>query len=271
LLGPDGNPVQGYENNHKVIYDDEPSINPYGLISHTALEQSGYLRDDAFSVRCEFSVPMIVTETVLPPHTEEPPPPSSPTLTLAHVPADLIGFFFEEVKMDVVLEVGDETFQAHRSFLATQSPVLAAHFTGPMRETTAPSVRIHDMEPRVFKAVLNFIYKGKLQLPPVDDDDEVDMTRHLLAAADRFDLGRLKSICAEKLRTHIDRSTVATTLLLAQRHLCHALKDACLDFLAPNLEAVLKSEGFENCFGQLMIEYPSVVVELLARVFPSPR
>jgi hypothetical protein len=36
LLGPDGNPVQGYENNHKVIYDDEPSINPYGLISHTA-------------------------------------------------------------------------------------------------------------------------------------------------------------------------------------------------------------------------------------------
>jgi speckle-type POZ protein len=216
-------------------------------------------------------VPTVVTKTVLLP-TEEPTPSSPPP---THVPADvherLIRVFFDDMPTDVALEVGDETFPAHKRLLAAQSPVLAAHFTGPMRETIAPSVRIHDMEPRVFKAVLDLIYKGNLQLPLVDDDDEVNMTRHLLAAADRFDLERLKSICAEKLRTHIDRSTVATTLLLAQRHLCHALKDACLDFLAPNLKAVLKIEGFENCFGQLMIEYPSVVVELLARVFPSPR
>jgi speckle-type POZ protein len=100
------------------------------------------------------------------------------------------------------------------------------------------------------------------------------MTQNLLAAADRFDLGRHKSICAEKLRRHIDTSTVTTTLLLAQRHRCHEFKDACCDFLAPhrgNLKEILDSEDFENCFGQLMIEYPSVVVELLARVFPSPR
>jgi speckle-type POZ protein len=272
LLGPDGNPFQGYprfSRNYQVTYDSEPSFN--GLIYRSSLERSACLRDDAFSVRCEFRVPTVVTKTVLLP-TEEPTPSSPPP---THVPADvherLIRVFFDDMPTDVALEVGDETFPAHKRLLAAQSPVLAAHFTGPMRETIAPSVRIHDMEPRVFKAVLDLIYKGNLQLPLVDDDDEVNMTRHLLAAADRFDLERLKSICAEKLRTHIDRSTVATTLLLAQRHLCHALKDACLDFLAPNLKAVLKIEGFENCFGQLMIEYPSVVVELLARVFPSPR
>jgi speckle-type POZ protein len=270
LLGPDGNPLPRFSRNYQVTYDGEPSFG--GLINRSELERSACLRDDAFSVRCEFRVPTVVAKTIQPP-TEE-PPPNSPTPT--HVHADvherLIRVFFDDMPTDVVLEVGDETFPAHKRLLAANSPVLAAHFTGPMRETTAPSVRIHDMEPRVFKAVLDFIYKGNLQLPPVDDDDdEVDMTRHLLAAADRFDLERLKSICAEKLRTHINRSTVATTLLLAQRHLCHALKDACLDFLAPNLKAVLKSDGFENCFGQLMIEYPSVIVELLARVFPSPR
>jgi speckle-type POZ protein len=59
-----------------------------------------------------------------------------------------------------------------------------------MRENTAPSVRIEEMEPRVFKAMLAFIYIGNLQVPPIDND----MTPHLLAAADRFDLGRLKSI-----------------------------------------------------------------------------
>jgi speckle-type POZ protein len=109
--------------------------------------------------------------------------------------------------------------------------------------------------------MLDFIYRGNLQLPPVDND----MTPHLLAAADRFDLGRLKSICAERLHKQIDSSTVATTLELALRYGCHALKDACLDFLAPhkgNLKAFLKSEGLE----QLVTDYPSIALELLARV-----
>lgn len=184
----------------------------------------------------------------------------------------LVRGFSDEVPTDVALEVGDGTFRAHRRFLAAQSPVFAALFTGSMRENTAPSVRIHDMEPRVLEAMLGFIYRGNLQLPPhvVDEGDRIAMTQHLLVAADRYHLQRLKSICEEKLRRHINATTVATTLEMAHRHGCHALKDACYDFLAPprgNLKAILKSEGFE----QLIIDYPSVVVELLARVAPSPR
>ncbi|KAM0885218.1 hypothetical protein ACQ4PT_030488 [Festuca glaucescens] len=268
LLGPDGKPVPGYERNHTMTYD-EPPFYRTGLVGRTVLEQSAYLTDDSFSVRCEFRAPIIVTKTVLPPSEE--PTLSSPSRT--HVPADvnegLIRFISHEVPMDVSVEVGDETFRAHRRFLAAQSLVFAALFTGPMRENTAPSVRIDDMEPLVFKAMLDFIYRGKM--PPLDDEgDRIAMTQHLLVAANRYDLQRLKSICAEKLRTHINTSTVATTLELAQRHGCRALKDACFDFLAPpsgNLKAILKSEGFE----QLIIDYPSVIVELLARVAPSPR
>ncbi|CAM0948186.1 unnamed protein product [Alopecurus aequalis] len=265
LLGPDGNPVQRYERYNVSTDAEESAYAGGGLIRAADLEQSAYLRDDAFAVRCEFSVPMIVTETVqLLPTNEE---PSSPTPT--HVPADvhedLVRIFSDEVPTDVALEVGDQTFRAHRRFLAAQSPVLAALFTGPMRENTAPSVRIDDMEPQVFEAMLDFIYKGNL--PVVDESDRIAMTQHLLVAADRFNLERLKSICAEKLRRHINKTTVATTLELAHRHGCQALKDACYDFLAPpkgNLKAILKSDGFE----QLIIDYPSVVVELLARVAP---
>ncbi|XBI05506.1 hypothetical protein VPH35_133666 [Triticum aestivum] len=270
LLGPDGNPVQGYITFHKTTAGEPADYETAGLIGTTDLEQSADLKDDAFTVRCKFSVPMIVTQTTaqLPPNE-----PSSPTPT--HVPTDvhetLVHVFSDEVPTDVALEVGDETFRAHRRFLAAQSPVLAALFTGSMRENTAPSVRIHDMEPRVLEAMLGFIYRGNLQPPHVvDEGDRIAMTQHLLVAADRYHLQRLKSICEEKLRRHINTTTVATTLELAHRHGCHALKDACYDFLAPhrgNLKAILKSDGFE----QLIIDYPSIVVELLARVAPSPR
>jgi speckle-type POZ protein len=249
-----------------MIYGDPSSDETTGLISRTILERSGYLSNDAFSVRCEFHVPVNVAETVLLP-TEE-PPPSSPTPNHEHAEA-LIRFITNDVPTDVTLEVGGETFWAHRRFLAAQSSVFAALFTGPMRENTAPSVRIDDMDPLVFKAMLDFIYTGNL-LPPAEDHEggnQIAMTQHLLVAADRYDLQRLKSICAEKLSAHIDMSTVATTLDLAQRHGCHELKDACFDFLAQtkgNLKAILKSEGFE----QLITDYPLVIVELLARVAP---
>ncbi|KAM0890014.1 hypothetical protein ACQ4PT_027309 [Festuca glaucescens] len=194
---------------------------------------------------------MIVTqETVLPPSEE--PPPSSQTLT--HVPADvnegLLRFIADEVPTDVAFEVGEETFRAHKSFLAAQSPVFAALFTGAMRENTVPSFWIDDMEPHVFKAMLDFIYTGNLLPPAYDEEgDRIAMTQHLLVAADRYDLERLKYICAEKLRRHVDTSTVATTLEPAQRHGCQALKDTCFDFLDPprgNLKAIVKSEGFEQ-------------------------
>ncbi|XP_020178649.1 BTB/POZ and MATH domain-containing protein 3-like [Aegilops tauschii subsp. strangulata] len=129
LLGPDGNPVQGYITFHKTTVGEPADYETAGLIGATDLEQSAYLKDDAFTVRCKFTVPMIVTETVVQLPRNE---PSSPTPT--HVPADvhetLVRVFSDEVPTDVALEVGDETFRAHRCFLAAQSPVFAALFTG---------------------------------------------------------------------------------------------------------------------------------------------
>ena len=65
--------------------------------------------------------------------------------------------------------------------------------------------------PAVFRGLLHFIYKDSL--PPMDDlnDDEYEeMLRHLLVAADRYAMERMKLMC-ESLRA----KTVATTLALA--------------------------------------------------------
>lgn len=59
--------------------------------------------------------------------------------------------------------------------------------------------------------------------------------QHLLAAADRFGLDRLKQLCEAKLCEEVNAETVATTLSLADQHRCSQLKAICLKFAAANL------------------------------------
>lgn len=58
------------------------------------------------------------------------------------------------------------------------------------------------------------------------------MIQHLLAAADRYGLDRLRLLCEAKLCEGITADTVATTLALAEQHQCVQLKNVCLKFIA---------------------------------------
>ncbi|CAL4924952.1 unnamed protein product [Urochloa decumbens] len=171
---------------------------------------------------------------------------------------------------DVVFEVGGETFAAHRAVLAARSPVFAAELFSAMREgDTTPAaaagvvVRVEDMEPRVFQALLRFAYTDSLPLETTAKrNEEGAMCQHLLVAADRYDMERLKLVCEDKLCRHIDVRTAAIILTLAEQHGCSRLKKACLDFVcAPgNLKAVVASDGFEH----LSTSCPSITKDLIA-------
>ena len=91
-------------------------------------------------------------------------------------------------------EVGGERFAAHRCVLAARSAVFKAELFGPRKWASASAeapVRIDGVEPKVFRALLHFVYTDSL--PDVDEGtDKVAMARGLLAAADRFGMERLK-------------------------------------------------------------------------------
>jgi speckle-type POZ protein len=96
-----------------------------------------------------------------------------------------------------------------------------------------------------------------------DGEEEEDvMAQHLLVAADRYNLARLKLICEDKLCKYIDVGTVATILALAEQHQCHGLKKACFRFLSSpeNLKVAVASESFDH----LSKNCPSVMKELVA-------
>jgi speckle-type POZ protein len=100
---------------------------------------------------------------------------------------------------DVSFVVGGETFPAHRAVLAARSPVFKAELFGSMADATMPSITVQDMEPAVFKLMLRFMYTDSFPADTELGDSPTDLLQHLLVAADRYALDRLKLICSLKL------------------------------------------------------------------------
>ncbi|KAJ1700349.1 hypothetical protein LUZ63_000128 [Rhynchospora breviuscula] len=142
---------------------------------------------------------------------------------------------------DVTFDVEGELFHAHRLVLATRSPV--------------------------FKAEL---YDS---LPDEDEDfdddsslitDNILMTQHLLVAADRYALDRLKLMCEAKLYKNITVDTVATTLAIAEQHNCSQLKDLCVEYatVSENYTKIASTDGYDH----LKLSCPVIIEEIQHKI-----
>ncbi|KAK1562613.1 hypothetical protein Q3G72_014803 [Acer saccharum] len=227
------------------------------FFKRTLLETSDYLKDDCLSIRCCVGV--------VKSHTEAPK-----TYSIAVPPSDIGKHFGKLLEggndTDVNFEVDEEKFAAHKLVLATRSPVFRAQLFGPLKDQNTQCIKVEDMEAPVFKTLLHFIYWDAL--PDMEEFMGLSskgastlMAQHLLAAADRYALERLKLLCEAKLCEDVAINTVATTLALAEQHHCFQLKNVCLKFVAlpENLKAVMQTDGYEY----LEESCPSVLTELL--------
>ncbi|CAL5401599.1 unnamed protein product [Camellia sinensis] len=177
---------------------------------------------------------------------------------------------------DVIFNVAGEKFNAHKLVLAAQSPVFRSELIDGLEGDTQ-EVAITDMEPKVFKAMLDFIYRDAL----VEDELVASsssstssisdtLTAKLLAAADKYDLGRLRHLCESHLCKYISVNSVAKVLALADRFHATELKAVCLRFaaenLAENVEVIVKevntwdreSKIMERCASFSYAYYPRV-------------
>eukprot|EP00898_Chlorokybus_atmophyticus_P006348 jgi/Chlat1/6714/Chrsp50S06427 len=198
------------------------------------LENSGYLKDDTLDIRC--TVGVVVSSTTGQQRCTIPVPPSK-------LGSDLLTLLESGQNTDVVFDVDSEEFRAHKLILCARSPVFQALLNSPMREGAEGKVLVEDVKAPVFKALLQYIYSGSLEDSVLSTNT---MAQHLLAAADRFALDRLRLMCEAKLCESLDVSTAATTLALAEQHNAMQLRSVCLQFTAQNLGAVMASEGYEH-------------------------
>ncbi|KAI3989892.1 hypothetical protein MKX01_040862 [Papaver californicum] len=213
------------------------------------LETSDFLKDDCLKINCTVGV---VVSTV-----------DCSRLPSIEVPESDIGSHFgmlldNKDGSDIVFDVSGEKFHAHKLVLAARSPALRAEFFDDL-EKNKQEIVITELEPKVFKAMLQFIYRDTL----VEDEELLasssscessvsdTLIAKILAAADKYGLIRLRLMCESYLCKDISIGSVARMLALADRYQAAELKAACLKFAAENLAAIMRSDGFEylkeNC------------------------
>ena len=123
------------------------------------------------------------------------------------------GFKFINYNLSELLENGlftdikfifkDEHIAAHSVIIAASSPVFAAMFEGErFKEGQTRTVNVEDIDSRVFRKLLQFLYSG------ISTKDPSDVLQALYSAADKYQVDALKEICEEFLifnwpwRTH---------------------------------------------------------------------
>ncbi|XP_009353080.2 BTB/POZ and MATH domain-containing protein 4 isoform X1 [Pyrus x bretschneideri] len=254
---------QGPNGKHKVHshFDRSLESGPYTLkyrgsmwgykrfFRRTLLESSSFLKDDCLKINCTVGVVVSAID--------------SSRLHSIHVPDSDIGDHFgmlleNEEGSDVTFNVCGERFHAHKLVLAARSPLFEKEFFDGMKEENHDVV-VTDTDPKVFKALLHFIYTDNL----IEDEELSDasslcmsslsdgLAAKLLAASDKYGLPRLRLMCESVLCKIMSVNSVAIILALADRYRAMDLKSVCLKFAAENLVAVMELDGFEylkeNC------------------------
>ncbi|CAL5047571.1 unnamed protein product [Urochloa decumbens] len=273
LLGQDGEPVASGTGIRPTRGFNMERYGYRCFMTRDEFERSGCLKVDSFAIRCDVFVaarehqdaagvlddPTTTTPVVVPPKSD--------------LQKDLAELLWSKQGADVTIEVGGETFHAHKWLLAARSsPEFREKFFGPttQKKTSAAThihIQIDDMEPEVFKSLLHFMYTDTL--PKIDDEEALSrMASCLLAAADRYKLEKLMAMCEEILCERVDMSTVEASLALCEQHNCPALNAACMEFLAApeNLKAIVAENGLlqrpnKSCHTVLMEIFMKKLVE----------
>ncbi|KAJ4813583.1 BTB/POZ/MATH-domain protein [Rhynchospora pubera] len=155
---------------------------------------------------------------------------------------------------DITFEVDGKLFTAHKAILFARSSVFTAEFFGNKK-----IIKIKEMKPKIFKAMLHFIYSDSLP-----DMFDVHLVQNLYRAAVRYKLEGLKKLCADVLKRTVSVDTVISSLALAEEQIycfeLSGLEDVCLRFASrPEIlvQLALKTE-----FVSLMQRVPYLLESL---------
>ena len=168
---------------------------------------------------------------------------------------DFEDLYGDEKHNDVAFNVRGKQFKAHKTILIARCQVFAAMFDHPSKEKMTGIVDVTDIEPDVFEELLHYIYTGKV---PSKQMEEVAV--ELLAAADKYQLEKLKKACGNYLSYGMSPENCIKLLLLVDKNNpSYYLKKKAVEYIRQNRGQVVKTESWKN----LAKEKPSFVVSIM--------
>ncbi|XP_017859081.1 PREDICTED: protein roadkill-like [Drosophila arizonae] len=167
----------------------------------------------------------------------------APSVQLVKVPESQlskhIGALFNTTEYsDVTIVTADLCeIPAHKIILSADSKVFADMLSG---ESQTNRVIIDDFCGKVVEELLRFIYTG------VAPNLDFDKAKDLLAAADKYDIQRLKALCLNYLFDHLSIKTAAMTFNLAHKYNEKRLLSKTVEYIKRNYKDVKGTEEWQN-------------------------
>jgi len=171
---------------------------------------------------------------------------------ISNLSQDLEQLFINRSGTDICFVVDGKEIKAHKLLLSARSPVFAAMLESGMKETVENRVKIDDIAPDIFEALLRSIYTDRVDLTKIDPKD-------LLAAANKYLLSLLKIQCQRFLASKLSTINCVELLALADLHNAMHLKKSAVNFIRLHITDIMQTEGWKD----LKRSHPGLVLDTI--------
>ncbi|KAI1712991.1 BTB/POZ domain-containing protein [Ditylenchus destructor] len=142
---------------------------------------------------------------------------------------------------DCTLEVGANSFPAHKCILGQWSEVFRKMFSLPTEEAKNGIVEITDFSPEPISAMLEYMYTAVVKKEVMDTH-----SFELLTLADKYAVIPLKDTCEVFIASKLTTTNLLEVAMFADRYSAAKLKKACVNRFAIDGRAILESKEWED-------------------------
>ena len=149
---------------------------------------------------------------------------------------------------DVVLDVDNKKFEAHRAILAANSPYFRAMFTNGMQETQQREVKLQGIDPTLMSLIIEYIYTRTVRV-------DMENVMSLLSVADCFSVNGLTDACVDFMRNSLGYDNCFTVLRFSKLYYREDLTREAKLFINTNFSTLTSSprkEFLECCLEDLI-------------------